>query len=377
MIKKNFLRVLISLLIFVGLDLLSGLFLIPDSFNSFRTKHYYFHHGLMPGQKTMAAWGALIYPMHTNSLGMVDSTNQRVNKESLKHRILFLGDSHSEGVGVPYPLTFAGRLASELHPQGIEILNASAVSYSQKTEYLKARYLIEIKGLKVDEIMVLVDISDIQNELVYENFEAKEKSALGDLLFRIKIRLTKSSTLYYLVDAIQTQKQQDRFFKSTESFNKNAETNQNNNIWELYASFFSDFSDEVLLSNPQFHGMGGWMEDENFRELALKGIGMGQAYILKLQELCKQNDIKLTISVHPWHHQIERGEELDDYARNWKSFALDHEIPFISFYPLFINEEDPDTVIRKYYIKNDNHWNEFGHERVANYLKDYFVPQSK
>jgi hypothetical protein len=371
--RKTILRILVSLLIFAGLDLVSGIFLIPDNFNSFRTKHYYYHHGLMPGQATMAAWGALIYPMFTNNLGMVDSTTGRVDKESNNYRILILGDSHSEGVGVPYPKTFAGRLARELQPQGIEILNASAVSYSQKTEYLKARYLIEIKGLQVDEIMVLVDISDIQNELVYEKFEPEEKSAMGDLLFRAKTLLTKKSTIYYLADAIRTQKQQEVFFKNIESFNKDAGTNMNTNIWELYSSFFSDFNDEVLLSNPQFHGMGGWMEDETFRELALKGIGMGQSYVLKLKELCDEHGIGLTLSVHPWHHQITRGEVSDEYVQNWESFARDQEIPFISFYPLFITDEDPDNVIRKYYISNDNHWNEFGHERVAVYLREYFL----
>ncbi len=373
MMKKPLFRVLLSLLIFVGLDLVSGIFLIPENFNSFRTRHYYFHHALMPRQETMAAWGALVYPMHTNSLGMVDSAACRIAKESNKHRILILGDSHSEGVGVPYEKTFAGRLADELKPHGIEVLNASVVSYSQKIEYLKAKYLIETKGLKVDELMVLVDISDIQNELVYEKFEAKEKSALGDLLFRTRTRLAKSSTIYYLVDAIQTQKQQDRFFNSIKSFNEKAGTQVNNNIWELYASFFSDFNDEVLLSNPQFHGMGGWMEDENFRELALKGIGMGQSNVLKIKELCHKHGIKLTLSVHPWHHQITRGNVSDEYALNWESFAREQDIPFISFYPLFINDEDPETVIKKYYIKNDNHWNEFGHERVAAFLKAYFL----
>jgi len=371
--KKIIIRILASLFIFVGLDLLSGLFLIPDSYNSFRTKHYYFHHGLMPGQETMAAWGALTYHMYTTSLGMVDSTARRVDKVSDKHRILILGDSHSEGVGVPYPKTFAGRLALELQEHDIEVLNASVVSYSQKIEYLKARYLLEVKGIHVDEIMVLVDISDIQNELVYEAFEAEEKSAVADLLYRIRTRLTKSSTLYYLADAIQTQKQRDRFFKNIESFNEDAGTNPKSNIWDLYASFFSDFNVEVLLSNPQFHGMGSWMEDAAFRELALRGIGMGQSYIVKLKELCEQHGIKLTVSIHPWHSQIKKGELTDEYAQNWESFALNQGIPFISFYPLFINEEDPDTVIRKYYIQNDNHWNEFGHERVANYLKDYFL----
>jgi len=371
--RKIIYRILLSLAIFIGLDLGSGFFLIPESFNSFRTKHYYYHHGLLPNQETMAAWGGLIYPMHTNSMGMVDSAVYKVKKQSGNHRILILGDSHSEGVGVPYLKTFAGRLAKQLEPHDMEVINASAVSYSQKIEYLKAEYLVEEKGLEVDEIMVLIDISDIQNELVYEEFEAKEKSEIGDLLFRARNRLNKTSTIYYLVDAIGTKKQQDRFFANIESFVEDARINGNSNIWELYSGFFSHFNDEILLSNPQFHGMGTWLEDENFRELALKGIGMGQQYMLNLKALCDKHDIKLTLSVHPWHPQIMKGETTDDYVQQWEEFALANGISFLNIYPIFINGEKPETVIKKYYIQKDNHWNEFGHELVANYLTQYFL----
>ena len=90
--KKTILRLFLSLAIFLGLDLVSGIFLIPDSYNSFRTKHYYYHHGLLPNQETLAAWGALIYPMFTNSLGMADSAVYKVNNQSDNHRILVLGD---------------------------------------------------------------------------------------------------------------------------------------------------------------------------------------------------------------------------------------------------------------------------------------------
>jgi hypothetical protein len=368
------LRIVLSLLIIVGLDLLTGLFMIPDSFNAFRSKHYYYHHGLLPMQETMAAWGALVYPLHTNSMGLVDSAAYRLEKETEQHRIMVLGDSHSEGVGVPYARTFSGRLATRLAPHNIHVINASAVSYSQKIEYLKARYLMEQKGLEVDEILVMIDISDLQNELVYEAFEAKEKSGLGDLFYRVKSRMKRISTITYLVDVVRTARQQEKFYNSIENFYADVRENENNNIWDLYSGFFSHFDNEVLLSNPQFHGMGGWMDDDNFRELALRGIALGQENMLKLKALCDERNIKLTLSVHPWHHQIEKGEIRDEYVKAWENFAVEHNIPFLSFFPLFVNNgEEPDVVIKKYYIKNDNHWNEFGHQKVADFLAGYFL----
>ncbi|MFO7934455.1 MAG: hypothetical protein R6U78_10275 [Bacteroidales bacterium] len=372
--KKTIVRILISIAIFIGLDLLAGIFLIPGDFASFRTRHYYYHHGLLPNQDAQAAWGSLIYPVHTNSMGMVDSSAYRLKKRTENHRIMVLGDSHSEGVGVPYPKTFSGRLARNLKPHGIEVINASAVSYSQKIEFLKAEYLIGKKGLEVDEILVLIDISDIQNELVYEHYRPREKSAPGDLLYRTGNRLRKISSIYYLTDAIRKEKQQDRFFGNIESFYQDARDAPNANIWELYSGFFSHFDDQILLSDPRFHGMGSWMEDSTFRELALRGIAMGQEYMLKLKDLCDRHGIRLTLSVHPWHYQIRKGELTDEYVKRWESFSVSNGISFINLYPLFIDtEEDPETVIKKYFISNDNHWNEFGHRRVAARLESFFL----
>ena len=279
MIKKIAIRILLSLLIIAALDLGTGFLLIPEGFNSFRTRHYYYHHGLLPNREGMAAWGALFYPVATNSMGMIDSAICRVPRKSENHRILVLGDSHSEGVGVPYRSTFAGRLSELLKEQGMEVLNASAVSDSQKIEYLKARYLLEQEGLEVDEIMVLVDFSDIQNELVYEKYAPSEKGALADAAYRAAQRMKQRSTLYFLIDAIRTEKQQQRFFSNIDAFYQDAQEMPNRNVWELYSGFFSHFDDETLLSNPRFHGMGGWLEDESFRELALRGISLGQQHM--------------------------------------------------------------------------------------------------
>lgn len=373
MMKKIAIRILLSLLIIAALDLGTGFLLIPEGFNSFRTRHYYYHHGLLPNREGMAAWGALFYPVATNSMGMIDSAVCRVLKKSERHRILVLGDSHSEGVGVPYRSTFAGRLSELLKEHEMEVLNASAVSYSQKIEYLKARYLLEQEGLEVDEIMVLVDFSDIQNELVYEKYAPSEKGALADAAYRAAQRMKQRSTLYFLIDAIRTEKQQQRFFSNIDAFYQDAQEMPNRNVWELYSGFFSHFDDETLLSNPRFHGMGGWLEDESFRELALRGISLGQKHMLQLKNLCDAHGIKLTLSVHPWHLQIRNRITEDEYVNRWASFAQENGMAFLNLYPLFINKEDPEQVIRRYYIPNDNHWNEFGHEKVAAYLAEYFL----
>ena len=103
-------QLLYSFLIIVILDLLSGFFIISDDFTSFRTPHYYYHHGLQADQDTWAAWGSLLYPFRTNSLGMVDSAVYDVKLTADKKRVLILGDSHSEGVGEIGRASWRGRL---------------------------------------------------------------------------------------------------------------------------------------------------------------------------------------------------------------------------------------------------------------------------
>jgi len=368
-------RVMGSILIFIVLDLLAGLFLIRDNFQSFRTEHPWYHHGLLSNQETLAAWGSLVYPYHTNSLGFVDSSVYRVPLQTSNERILILGDSHSEGVGVPYLKTFAGRLARSLKSSNIEVLNASCISYSQKIEYLKAKYIIEKQGLEFDRLFVLVDISDMQNELVYEHFEPTERGAAGNAFFAVKTFLRRHSAIYHMIYTRIQNRNSSKFFETARLFDESEGIEQKSNSLELYASFFSDFDDQTLLSNPEFHGVSQWYYDDYFRDLADKGINMAQEYMRKLKQLCDENDISLTISVHPWQTQIMRGNAEDDYTRRWSEFCDEEDIGFINLFPLFINGQNPVLVNKMYYIVDDNHWNEFGHEKVAGFLEDYFIAE--
>lgn len=366
---------LISLMVIVLMDLGGGLILIPENYSSFRTSHYYFHHGLLPGRKALAQWGTLIYPVQTNSLGFMDSDTRKVPINKDGKRILILGDSHSEGVGVPYPRTFAGILSAELKPHGIEVLNASCISYSPKIEYLKADYLLNGKGLEVDHIFVLIDISDLQNELVYEKFNPVKGKYRSLSVFgsRMSSFLKRNSALYYLSTSIIEQKRQKEFFETASLFADREIDPAENNTYRLYSGFFDHFDDKTLLSNPQFHGVGEWYYKEGFRQLADKGIDLGQENILKLKKLCDGKGIGLTISVHPWHSQILEGKTEDYYVTRWKDFAESNGIGFINLFPLFIDGSNAVSSSGLYYIPEDNHWNELGHSRVAGYLEPTII----
>ena len=88
---------------------------------TYRTRHEVYHHELRPGASASGAWGGRLYPVHVNSLGFRDREPRDVPLHSERPRILFLGDSTTEGTGVRYPETFVGLIAERMQASGIEV----------------------------------------------------------------------------------------------------------------------------------------------------------------------------------------------------------------------------------------------------------------
>ncbi len=98
-----------------------------------------------------------------------------------------------------------------------------------------------------------------------------------------------------------------------------------------------------------------------------RGLKLAETNIKNLSELCKKNNIKMTIAVYPWPAQILKRDLESIQVKFWKNFAEINEINFINLFPDFIDlQEDPAIAINKYYIQKDNHWNFRGHQVVTN-----------
>lgn len=365
------LTLLLLAVVFAGLDLILGFMLIPESYSSFRIKNKIYHHGLEKNVSAEAAWGPLIYNFYTNNLSFRDEAVRDIPLRSEKKRIMIMGDSHSEGVGIEYPYTFAGRLQKLAVNKDIEILNASAVSYSPKIHYLKGDYLLNKTGLEVDEIWVTIDISDLQNEIAYQSFQPGKTDAGGFSGTGIKRFLQKRSFSYYTLDAIRKNKETDSMNETLLALKNQTGSLPDRNAIGLYKEFFRTFDNEELLKNPDFHGVSEWIYRTQLRELADEGLQLGFQNIGKLNQLCSEKNIRLRLSVHPWQSQVFKRDTTDYYVESWREFCRSENIDFINLYPAFINEENPLWIAKTCYIEGDNHWNETGHERVAGFLKKY------
>jgi len=357
----------VLLLAIIILDFLSGLIFIPSHTQSFRVPHPYYHHGLRPNVVTQCTWDNLhYYPFITNSLGFRDDSPRQVGLQTGKLRILFIGDSHSEGVGLPFQQTFTGKLIQKTNPSGVEILNASAVSYSPKLYYLKVKYLIEQTRLKIDHLVVFIDISDIQNELVYEDFQPREFSRSGQVV-RAALKFCRShSMVVYGLSAICEKHRENRFYRASRRSVKNPKT-------DLYATFFTDFYNTEFLRDKAFHNIGQWYLDRDiFEKWGRRGLNLESDYMIKLQDLCRRNNIRLTISVHPWPVQLAANDRNSIQVQFWKRFSEHHGVDLLNFFDVFFDLSGNLDVTHGLFFKGDVHWNEKGHAVVSEVLYRYF-----
>ncbi len=314
----------------------------------FRCQHNCFHHSLLPNKDCQDVWFDIPYRMSTNSIGFKGKSGEKVAPKINKKRILFLGDSFTEGIGLRYEETFTGLLAARF-PE-IEILNAGVASYSPKLYWLKTKYLIEIEKLRIDKLVVMLDMSDIQDEVIYETY----LPALPDA-FNPSLDSKKRNPAYVflanhsiLCNRIFRLKEANKL--ETGDIGTAAKTNGYNNLndfWELR----DDWTQDSLA----------------WEQWGKKGVELASQNLGQLINYCRQYGIELSLVIYPWKNQIKRKETNSAHVRIWQAFAQKHRINFIDLFPAFF-KQSPDTFCEVHYIFGDVHWNKNGHLFVADLL---------
>lgn len=335
-----------------AIDFVVGRLIIPKQFNEFRCANAYYHHGLLPRRHETSMWGGVEYPVYTNSLGLRDGSAREVQLTPAKRRILFVGDSFTEGIGIPFDSTFAGIVGNKTDA---EVLNSGVVGYSPRLYYLKTKYLIEEVGLKFNEAVILIDISDILNELEYEDFAPGKLDLASNPSSGASRVLTKYSALYYLVSSRlksrNTTEQQDKLAGITPCWG---------------------------TAHPEIYNgriEASWTLDKDIYErFGKKGLALADKNMTMLIDLLKRNKIKANIVVYPWPAQIYSFDRDSLQVRYWREFSSRHNIAFLDLFPQFIDENrysGPEEVYSNFFIRGDIHWNTAGHDLVANSIMQF------
>lgn len=306
-----------------------------------RTVNKYYHHDLIPSVQKVSDWGGE-YLLTTNSMGFKDDSTRLIPKTTDKYRILFMGDSFTEGIGLPYEQTFVGLIDRQLE-DSVDVLNAGVASYSPKLYLSKIKYLIEEKKLDFDEVALFIDISDMQDEIVYSGWGTKVY--FGDALEKLALD---NSVIARIIEKRGWIKNIRSMLGLNPILPKNV---------DVYG-FQRDYNSE----------RGRWTYDANVYDgkWGAMGVALALSNLSELHSLLVRNNIKLSITVYPWPEQIIKGDLNSRQVKIWGEFCKERGIPFLNLFPKFFSlSPKPSNTISEYFIKGDNHWNKSGHAVVA------------
>ena len=320
-----------------------GIYPIPAE-QHYRTPHPVYHHDLDPNSSYASAQsGPNRYSLHVNSLGFRDREVREVSlSKTTRRRILLLGDSFTEGVSLRWEDTFAGMLQEDLREEGCEILNAGVVSYSPIIYYCKARDLVQRRGLEIDEVIVLIDLSDIFDETKHVlDEETASVRAKGPMIDDYLKRFVANHTI--LLHAIRT-----------------------------YSRGFRQRIDSPGEASQKVRWVGSWtLDPEAWKAYGEEGLAKATANMDRLAEFLEGRRIGLTVVIYPWPDQIRRRALDDRHVRHWTEWAAAKGCGFLDLYPAFINDTPAQEVIDGHFIEGDVHWNREGNRVVADALLDY------
>ncbi|HVO10609.1 MAG TPA: SGNH/GDSL hydrolase family protein [Vicinamibacteria bacterium] len=317
---------------------------LPRGEPRLRVRSEVFHHTFAPRVSlTAERWGPRACPYRTNSLGFRDAVVREVPLVGSGRRILFMGDSFTEGVGVPWEQTFVGLTAAALRPQGAEVLNGAVSLYSPTIYERKTRWLLEDVGLRFDELVVFIDISDILDETAYR-LDSDDHVVLTGLVRR---RAEQAAERWGRGRASGTLQAVGRFLDG-------------------HTLLLARGWDAVAGRLEPLHYGAGWTFDASLMaEYGQAGLARARERMDALAALLAGRGIRLTVAVYPWPDQVLMRDRASLQARVWREWASAHGAAFLDYFPVFITDEPPQETVRRYFIPGDVHWNEAGHRLVA------------
>jgi hypothetical protein len=327
----------------------------PDFYrrrSTFRVRSEAYHHGLRPGVSVDdERWGPLVVSYRINSLGFRDKEVREVPLGSAAWRVVLIGDSFTEGVGVRWEDTFAGIAERALASRGIEVLNAGVASFSPILYLRRVRDLVERVGLRFDHLVVLLDVGDIQDEVTYT------LDAHGDVVSREarRLREERANQVY------------GRPFFLRSLAVRQALRHHTILLGRLYA-----LADALFTRGPR--RAAAWTVDRQaFGDYGREGLASARTHMNALRELLTEHGIGLTVAVYPWPDQVLMGDRDSMQAFFWRAWAAEKGAGFIDYFPRFVGRGDPREAVRRDFIPGDIHWNEEGHRIVAEVLVEHLL----
>ena len=305
-----------------------------------RIDHPIYHHTLRENVKyTNNVSFVDTYVLCTNNHGFKSKCDQVDNKD---YEFAFIGDSFTEGTPIEYEDSFVGIFTEKT---GYKTANLGIVSYSPKIYLSKLNYLIN-QGFKFDHVVVFIDISDFYDDINFysidESLKVTEKNYKKKNLKRRKfLRNNFPLTNFYM------------FVLKKYKFTKEEKQLDNNEN--------PIFTDKVNLKAKWTYAKTDKIEGYDLG--VKKGNQIMVNHMEKLYEILSKNNIKLSLAVYPWPHQLENDVVNSIHVKIWQEFCQNKCEKFINYFPIFFEKMNNSSYLetyKKYYFKNDPHFNKTG-----------------
>ena len=335
-----------------------------------------FHHTLRANYNGWDVWGDQRYPVHTNSLGFKDATSRAVPLVADRRRVLFIGDSFTEGVGLPYEQTFVGRFA-QAHPE-YDVLNAGVVSYAPSAYFEKVNDLIR-QGLRFDEVIVYIDISDVRDEAVGYCYDARGKLQMRDLrLCEVSTCPTDApETAWWKHDLRRTFYVPDfayHLIKQRTMASTNAQEMPDPALTE------EDAVKPGAVYGSDTDPRARWTYDPQttcFGTLGIDGgIRKAREQMDRLYSLLDAHDITLSVGIYPWPQQLLYDSADSLQVRLWRDWCADRCRAFYNHFPVFFAyKRTHPHFLKELFIWGDTHYSAAGNAVLANDLLAQYRPE--
>jgi hypothetical protein len=324
--------------LYFGFDFLYTKFLYAKD-PSPRISHDDYHHGLMANFAGYETWGRLRQKLYTNSLGFKDAKIREVPAVSDSKRILLIGDSFTEGVGLEFEQTFAGMLyaAGQQRNDKIEFLNAGVISYSPSIYYKKIKYLLDA-GLKFDEVVVFSDLSDVQDEAI-AYFCIDDHPEFRRYCAEPLLPPSRKPTLTPVPGRHALPKVQPKLKDSFAMTDRLLQM-----FWyqvEMRTGSGRRFVDRLHMTQRSGWTVSAVDVEKVYQPLGVEGgIRRSVMNMEKLAELLRSRGIKLSVVVYPWPFQIIYNDRKSRQVEIWRKFCEKNCARFIDLFPVVFAEKD-------------------------------------
>ncbi len=280
-----------------------------------------------------AVWGNNYYRLCTDSRGFKFNCK---DKEKTNYKIAFIGDSFTEGIGLPFEKTFVGKFKEKTN---LDIVNLGVASYSPHIYTKKVKYLISKKIISFDHLIVGIDLTDLEDD--WSRKEKLKSKKSNKTNFNFKSSLAKHLPTTYLI------------------------------VKRVYWYFRINLIKDINVNHLDYKkNKASWSYIKNHNDLEEKIKNQ----INNMDELfifLEQNNVKLSILIYPHQASIQFDEKNSLYKKIWKNFCINKCFKFIDAYSIFFDElknETKKNLMKKYYIKGDPHLNEEGNNMIYKIL---------